>query len=80
VEIKPKDFFVIEGEEVEATDYKFFVGNEEPTELTIGRFPRFRFFSLYILRSGPWCSTIEEAEIQGREHTRIIKMLHGGEK
>jgi len=40
--------------------------------------PRYRFLSLYNACTGPWTSK-ERAEEQGREHTRIIKMMHGGE-
>jgi hypothetical protein len=41
---------------------------------------QFRFVSLYNSCRGPWCGDSYEAEAWGREHTRIIKMLHGGEK
>jgi len=50
----------------------------EKTSSFTGTEPRYRFLSLYNACAGPWTSK-ERAEEQGREHTRIIKMMHGGE-
>jgi len=41
---------------------------------------RYRFVSLYKECRGTWFEDMCLAEEQGRDHTRIIKMLHGGEK
>lgn len=64
MQIEPKQFFVIENEDVDPHT---------------GHVPGYRFVSLYNGARGPWCCAKSTAEEQGREHTRIIKMLHGGE-